>query len=202
MNQETRTQPKYRIGLIGWVAISLSSSTLLAAGLLVYLIATAEGRKPKVVEQVEADPNLIYQEADDRFLLSLHRATLSGENLSLEERAIGEVVGGLKSAEDRVSWRLKLKKPGIYQIHYTYSNALEPGAASGKIRFTCGDEKVTAAVRPSGGVQATVTDTQFLKLEPAGEVTFEISIAAPGDGELLALKKVELTPRLRQRSKD
>lgn len=190
-----------RIGLIAWVAIVLTSMTLLSAGLLVYLIVTAEPRTPKVLEEVKADPNQVAQEADDRFLLALHKAALSGDKLTLEERSIGEVIGGLQSSDDRVSWKLKLKKAGIYAIHYTYSNAHEKGATPGKITFTCGEEKITAAVRPTGGVQATVTDSQFLKLAPVGEVTFEISVASSGDGEVLALKKVELIPHLRERKK-
>ena len=190
-----------RIGLIAWVAIVLTSMTLLAAGLLVYLIVTAEPRKPKVVEDIKDDPNQVAQEADDRFVLTLHKATLTGEKLTLEDRSIGEVIGGLQTADDRISWKLKLNKAGIYAIHYTYSNAHEKGAAPGKITFTCGEEKITAVVRPTGGVQATKTDSQFLKLEPVGEVTFEISVATTGDGEILALKKVELIPHLRERKK-
>lgn len=190
-----------KIGLIGWVAIALSSLTLLAAALLIYLIVTTEPPPPKVVQQEVVDPNLVAPESDGRYHLTLKQAALTGESLALESRGIGEVIGGLKSTADRVSWRLNLKKAGIYEIHYTYSNPQEKGTPVGKIRFTCNGETITTALRGTGGVLNTVTDRVFLKLEPAGEVTLELSAAADADAELCAIRKVDLTPKLRERRK-
>jgi hypothetical protein len=192
---------KFSIGIIGWIAIGLSTLTLLAAGLLVFLIVTTENRQPTSVGGPTDDPRVIAQEADDRFFLDLHKATFRGSSLALEDRAIGEVIGGLKSPDDKISWRLHLKKAGIYEIRFTYSNALEKGAAPGKVCFVCGEEKFVTAIRPTGGVQGTVTDTVFLKLQPVGEVTLELT-AIPKDGEeIFALKRVEIWPQLRTRSK-
>lgn len=195
------TERPRKIGLIGWSAIVFSSFTLCAAALLLYLVATTENHPPPKLENPPSDPMLIAQEADNRFLLPIEKATLEGKDLGIEQRAIGKVIGGWKSEDDRISWRLKLRKDGIYEVHLTYSNAGAEGEPAGKYQFQCGEEKITASARATGGVEHSVTDKVFLKLGPQGEITLELSaISIPG-GEFMALKSVELLPRLYQRKK-
>ncbi len=195
------TESPRKISLIGWVAIILSSFTLCAAALLLYLVATTENPPPLKGEESPSDPLLIAQEADNRFLLPIDKATLEGKDLAIEQRAIGKVIGGWKSEQDRITWRLKLRKAGIYEIHLTYSSATTEGEPAGKYQFQCGEEKITASARSTGGVELSVTDKVFLKLGPQGEVTLELSaISIPG-GEFMAIKSVELLPRLYQRKK-
>jgi hypothetical protein len=189
------------INLFGWIAIALSSFSLCAATLFLYLVATTESHPSPKAEESPSDPLLIAQEADNRFLLPIDKATLKGNDLAIEQRAIGKVIGGWKSEEDRISWRLKLRKAGIYEIHLTYSNARTVGEPAGKYQFTCGEEEITASARPTGGVEHSVTDKVFLKLGPQGEVTLELSAISNPGGELMTIKSVELLPRLYQRKK-
>lgn len=198
MSQSSDKPQRKSISLLGWIAICCSSLTLFAAGLLVYLIATAENAPPPKVEE-PADPLLIAQEADDTFVLPIDKAIMEGSDLAIEQRAIGKVLGGWKSENDRIAWRLKLKKAGIYEIFLTYSNAKAEGEPAGRFEFRCGDQKIVASARPSGGVENSVTDKVFLKLAPVGEVKLELSAVSIAGGEFLAIKEVRIEPKLRQR---
>jgi hypothetical protein len=200
MSQVPAQPSRKSISPMGWIAICFSSLTLCAAGLLAYLVATAEKGPPPKVEEL-ADPLLISQEADDTFVLPVDKAILEGSDLAIERRAIGEVIGGWKSENDRIAWRLKLKKAGIYEIFLTYSNAKSEGEPVGKFEFRCGEEKIVASARPSGGVETSVTDKVFLKLGPTGEVKLELSAVSVPGGEFLAIKEVRIEPKLRQRRK-
>lgn len=188
-----------RIGLLGWVAITLSSLSLCAAALLVYLVVTTAPAPPPMVAKASDDPLLIAQEADLRFLLPVEKASLEGNDLAIEQRAIGKVIGGWKSLDDRISWRLQLRKAGIYEIHLTYSNHRADLEVAGRYQFQCGDEKISGPARPTGGVEHSVTDEVFLKLGPQGEVKLSLSAVSNPGGELMALQSVELRPRLYQR---
>jgi hypothetical protein len=186
---------------LGWLALLASSFCVFVAAFLAFLVLTAEPAPPPEPPKVERDPHLISQEADNRFFLPVDKAILDGADLAIEDRAVGSVIGGWKSRDDRIRWRLQLKHAGIYEIQLTYSNAFAEGEAAGRYQFRCGENRISSSARPSGGVNQTVRDRVYLKLEPAGEIELELSALQIPRGELMAIKEVAIVPRLRQRSK-
>ena len=154
----------------------------------------ASEQDPSPVEEPVVDGILVEADLDGIFHLVADDASLEG-NPKLAARADGNVIMGITSPDDRVSWRLQVETPGAFRIEGTYSTS--PAAAGGEYIFQTGEsESKLLSTRNTGDPGAYTSERiGFIWFKRSGE--YQLTLVPkniPGGQSLMMLRSLRIVP--------
>ena len=134
---------------------------------------------------------VLLQEGSGEVVFSPATAKLSGA-VELKVEGTEELLANWTTTEDAAEWRFKLVKPGFFEAEVVYATAAEPAGA--RLELVIGERTNTIALRPSGGTDQFVTDSETLFVSSTAEQTLVVRPIRQPDGNWLVLRSVRLIP--------
>jgi hypothetical protein len=149
---------------------------------------SSEGMKGGWEYEIEAQPVLVYQEADGGVNFDAGFAQLHGPSIARGQMSNVDVVTQWESTDDWVSWDFKLVKlppQGVFLVRVTY--AARPASDGGSFVLAVGEREKDCEIRGTG---EAVTDEYYLAVPKTGQHTLTMRPKSKPAGELMTLKSV------------
>ena len=150
--------------------------------------ANAEPPPPKPKDE----PVLIEQEGSGQINFPASLAQIHGDSPQVEVLGDDILITNWTSADDWLSWRFHLARPGIFRVYIQYRAA--PDADGGHFELHLDDETKTGDVRASEGDKFN-TENLFLAVKRSGAHTVMLKPTAKPGAEFMILKSIRFEPQ-------
>jgi hypothetical protein len=159
-------------------------------------VITDDGSEPEP-EPTPEPPMLIVlaQEGSGEVAFSPPTALLRGA-VELHVDGTEELLANWTTADDAAEWHFKLVRPGFFQAEIVY--AAIPKAGGAALELAIGERTTSVDLRPSGGLDQFITDTETILVSSTAEQTLIVRPLRQPAGNWLVLRSVRLIPADRQ----
>ena len=141
----------------------------------------------------DVEPPLVAQEGDAAIELDYITAVTSGETVKRFNRAGEFHISKWKAPEDAAAWRVRINKPGRYQVEIEYAARKE--WAGGEYAVLLDSQSATATVEDTGDwYEYREFDIGAFDVAEAGEHTLTIRPETASDHYLMYFKSLRLAP--------
>jgi len=147
-----------------------------------------------IAVQVEGTPEAdlsVSARRDGSFVLDTTHVIIHGTTARIENR--GPNVGYWTNPNDWVSWQVRVRDGGTYEV--TLSYACEDGYGGAEYAVRAGDHQLRGTIEATGGWDKFVTvSLGLLELKPGKQMVKVVPVRLP-HGVVMNLKEIVLTPR-------
>jgi hypothetical protein len=193
--------------LMKWLSLVLAM--LLAAGGIWYAVSQFVGGNspadstPHSGQDDPAEPDppveegVVQQLASGEVRFPASAATIQGTTAQFVQEGPDGVVTDWTSSADSLLWRFRVRRGAVFDIHVTYAVDRQP--AQGRIEVSFDQQKRSWDLRSGGDLSRFVTDQdKIVQIQEPGLHTLNLRILETPQGQVFALKSVELKPRVRK----
>jgi len=136
---------------------------------------------------------VVNQEATGEIGLAATVATLHGKTIRCEVNGLDGQISSWTDAEDWVSWKFKVLKPGFFRAEVTYAAAEDAHQGTYLVQIDEEPSKVCTVESPMG--TAGRTDEYFFFINRSGTHVLSVKADKKPGKELMVLKSVRLRPK-------